>query len=64
MRNELALAAQALSLLCGMLSIFELAVSDLRDFRFGILDCYILKGSGDRSGDRSPLPTTTLGISN
>src|SRR4028119_1799222 len=35
LRNELALAAQALSILCGMLSIFELAVSDLRDFRFG-----------------------------
>ncbi len=45
LRNKLALAAQVLSILCGMLSIFELAVSDLRDFRFGILDCYILNGS-------------------
>ena len=45
LRNELALAAQVLSILCAMLSIFELAASESRDFRFGILECYILNGS-------------------
>ena len=32
LRNKL--AAQVLSILCAMLSIFELAVSESRDFRF------------------------------